>query len=51
MWIILYWADGTWCTSEELGEYMHMSDDYARVALPDWMNAEQIELVVQMLLA
>lgn len=25
---IMLWPDGTWCFREELGDMVHMSDDY-----------------------
>ncbi len=28
---IFVWPDGTWCYPENIEEYSHMSDDYARV--------------------
>jgi len=34
------WPDGTWCWHYELGEYVHMSDDY-KVLLPDSSEYEE----------
>lgn len=43
---IYYWADGTWCDADEIGQFTHMSDDY-RVVEVSWEDADdQVDKMV-----
>lgn len=44
---ICYWPNGTWCYRHELEQMAHMSDDFARVDLPEDWDEGRIDAFVQ----
>jgi hypothetical protein len=45
--IIYCWADGTWCTEDDIEEMTHMSDDYG--TFTSFATDEEIEEEVRQL--
>lgn len=45
-WHAAIWPDGTWAWRNEIDTYYtHMSDDYIRVAIPEWFGEEDLDFI------
>ena len=40
---IYAWSDGTWCYVDEIGQYGHKSDDYAKISVEEARIEEAVE--------
>lgn len=40
---IIAWADGTWCYTDEIGQFSWKSDDYCEIELPDHLDEHEID--------
>ena len=47
-WHAAIWSDGSWAWREHVEEMTHLSDDYIRVALPEWMGQDDMEFFANM---
>ena len=47
---IIVWPDGTWCYLEDVHDFSWKSDDFQRVHLPEEMDSDEIDFVVEQLI-
>jgi len=41
------WPDGTWCYVDEINEFGHMSDDYAKVICDIGLEEEAVQAFIR----
>lgn len=45
---IVYWPHGTWCDLEDVGDYTHLSDDFAYLDVPLTLTDDEVDHLVRM---
>lgn len=47
-WHVAIWPDGTWAWREDMHLMTHMSDDFIRIALPEWVDEESVDRIAEL---